>query len=144
MEKLEVKHEQSLEFVKFIREEIRFQHGLLGIRVSWLLAAEAFFFTAFAISRGSAKSDELYFFWKFVVPIAAGVVAFLALPAIWAAIDRIGEQRKLLDAYDLAKILPLGDKWDKFVHWLSLIFALLVPILFILAWVTVGYLAVPS
>jgi hypothetical protein len=141
MTKKEVKHDHTLEFVKFIREEIRFQHGLLGIRISWLLAAEAFFFTAFAISRGSVKCNELYFFWKLVVPISAGTMAALALPAIWAAMDRIGEQRNLLLEYEMDKILPLGGKWDKFMHGLSLLFAFLVPILFIIAWVVVGFLA---
>jgi hypothetical protein len=139
-----VTHAHSLEFVKFIREEIRFQHGLLGVRISWLLAAEAFFFTAFAISRGSQLCNELIFFWKYTVPIAAGSIAFLALPAIWAAIDRIGEQRRLLHNYELADILPLGNRWDAIMHFVSLAFAILVPVLFIVAWVFVGCLALPS
>ena len=89
MTKIEPKHEQTLEYVKFIREEIRFQHGLLGVRISWLLATEAFFFTAFAISRGSAQYWQLHWFWHWVVPLAAWFVALFTLPPVYATLFRI-------------------------------------------------------
>lgn len=43
--------------VKFIREEIRFQHGLIGTRVTWLITLESLLLVAFTTSRNFQDHD---------------------------------------------------------------------------------------
>lgn len=129
----------AFECVKFMREEIRFQHTLLSNRISSLLASEAFLFTAFAISRGSQTSGQLVWFWHWLLPVSGAALAFLALPSVWGAIDRTSEQRELLQQYDLSGILPATDKWDRMRHSLSLAFSLICPIFIGVLWIIVWY-----
>jgi hypothetical protein len=140
--RIDVTQEHSLDLVRFIREEIHFQHSLLATRISWLLGSEAFLFTAFALSRGSASQAELHWLWHWVIPTVAGLVAALTIAPVYGAVRRIRRQRELLGFFDLSKALPMDDHWDRFGHRAGVSLAIFAPSILLVAWGVVFVLTI--
>ncbi len=135
----------NFEKIKFIREEIRFQHNLLGARATLLVTSESFLFTAFAVaSRGSQNSQSLDWFLHWLLPCVGLSISLLSIPSILGAINRITGQRELLARYSLEEILCFGDCWDRIVHKSSLGFSGFLPIVFLVAWVVVFCNSTPN
>ncbi|HEY0074401.1 MAG TPA: hypothetical protein VGB77_09885 [Abditibacteriaceae bacterium] len=126
---------ENFEQVKFIREEVRFQHDLLNNRVSWYVASQSFLVTAFAISASSVKPfSEICILPYFAIPSLGILLSSFIIPAINAAIQRIGLQNGLLSCFNLKNYLPPRDDTQ---HIQSLRFASAVPVIFMMFWVLV-------
>jgi len=123
----------DFEHFKFTREEIKFQHTLLGYRVSWYVASQAFLVTGFAISAPAADRSFVVFNWfsYFVLPVMGIILSLLILPAMRAARDRINDIWLLLVRYKFTNLMPALDRPS---HTASLQFAVRVPKVFIFFW----------
>jgi hypothetical protein len=123
----------NLDEIRFIREEVKFQHTLIGTRISWFVGAQAFLVTPFAI----CISNQISRTWPLAfigIPFLGIALSSLILQGIRQAIRRIEEQHILLCAYPTDHILgppdPIGQNR-------SLQFARYVPWIFLTFWIVV-------
>jgi len=123
----------NLDEIRFIREEVKFQHTLIGTRISWFVSAQAFLVTPFAI----CISNQLSRTWPLAfvgIPFLGIALSYLIVPGIQQAIRRIEEQHVRIAAYATEHLLgptdPIGQKR-------SLRFATWVPWIFLSFWVVV-------
>jgi hypothetical protein len=81
------------------RAQIEHEDHLVGMRISWLMAAEAFLFAAYAAalvvpSKTAASSMSIAAYRLFrALPWVGIVLALLVLIAVWAAILRLHQLR---------------------------------------------------
>ena len=119
----------SFEEFRFVREEIRFQHDLIGHRVGSYITAQAFLFTAFATAQAV---DGQKWFSFLLLPLIAIGVSLLILMAIVAACTRIDKQRSIHRHFDRKEyVLPKRATGD---HQQSLWYAKGMPWVFVVAW----------
>jgi hypothetical protein len=123
----------NLDEIRFIREEVKFQHSLIGTRISWFVSAQAFLVTPFAI----CISNQLSRTWllAFVgIPFLGIALSLLIVQGIGQALRRIEEQHLRMDAYSTEHLIgppdPIGQNR-------SLRFATWVPWIFFSFWVVV-------
>jgi hypothetical protein len=125
----------NLDEIRFIREEVKFQHTLIGTRISWFVSAQAFLVTPFAICVANQASLPETFFLAFAgIPFLGITLSLLIVPGIQQAIRRIEEQHLLMTAYVTTHLIgppdPAGQKR-------SLRFATWAPWIFLTFWVVV-------
>ena len=145
-----------IEQLAFIRDEIRFEIGLLHDRVSALLAAEAFLTIAYtaAMSNGTPWGST---FSRIVSPILSLLglfLALLALPGVGATVKIIlewtSQERRLFDENSSLSgtvpgglVAPHGNQKDlEVVQRRSMLFFRAVPVLFIAVWTALTVVAV--
>jgi hypothetical protein len=123
----------NLDEIRFIREEVKFQHTLIGTRISWFVSAQAFLVTPFAI----CISNQIPHTWPLAfvgIPFLGIALSSLIIPGIQQAIRRIEEQHALMKAYPTEHIIgppnPIGQKRSlQFANW--------VPWIFLTFWIVV-------
>jgi bacteriorhodopsin len=120
----------SLDEIRFIREEVKFQHTLIGTRISWFVGAQAFLVTPFAICISNQLSRT--FFLAFAgIPFLGIALSLLIVQGIRQAIVRIEQQHVRMQAYQTDHLIgppdPIGQKR-------SLQFATWVPWIFLTFW----------
>ena len=116
----------NLDEIRFIRDEVKFQHTLIGTRISWFVSAQAFLVTPFAI----CVSNQLSRTWllAFVgIPFLGIALSLLVVPGIQQAIRRIEEQHVRMEAYSTEHLIgppdPVGQKRSlRFATWVPWIF----------------------
>ena len=116
----------NLDEIRFIREEIKFQHGLIGTRLSWFVSSQAFLVTPFAICISNPLTRT--FFLAFAgIPFLGITLSLLIIPGITQAIRQIDEEHGLMGAYETDHLLgpmdPVGQKRSlEFARWSPKIF----------------------
>ena len=132
--------ETQLEQIKFLREEIKFEHKQIADRLSPFVTAQSFVTTAFAISAQNADHSYSRFVWyayNIVVPFGL-FSAILVLCAIGVGVYRLHKLRKMLfhESYETVRksILPSSSP---LAHYISLIYAFGLPFLAIGIWLIV-------
>ncbi len=140
--------ESSSQRVLAIREEMKFEIGILHDRINSLVSAEAFLIISFTMSL--AYSNDRWssrFFW--IAPLLASVgflLAVLAWPGISRSYEIIVEWNVLLiEALNEARQDPrfvwrpsvprAGDARTQDYHRRGMLFSRLVPVVFGAAWV---------
>jgi hypothetical protein len=123
----------NLDEIRFIREEVKFQHTLIGTRISWFVGAQAFLVTPFAICVSNSLSRT----WPLAfvgIPFLGIALSLLIVQGIQQAIRRIEEQHSRMKVYSTEHLMgpadPVGQKR-------SLQFARWVPWIFFSFWVVV-------
>lgn len=131
--------------VKLLREEIRFEHGVIGTRLAALLVSQPFLFAAFAVAgQGTTRHPYLAFEWfpYVMVPLMGLLSSFLVLLGISEGIRRIRKLREHLYgqgsefAAIAEKICPPLDKRGQAI---SLLYAVALPVLFLLGWLAIAW-----
>jgi hypothetical protein len=123
----------NLDEIRFIREEVKFQHTLIGTRISWFVSAQAFLVTPFAIciSNQLSKTWPLAFIG---IPFLGIALSLLIVQGIRQAIRRIDQQHQKMAAYSIDHLIgppdPIGQK-------LSLQFATWTPWIFFCFWLMI-------
>jgi len=120
--------------ISIIRDEVKFQHNLVGTRISWFVSAQAFLVTPFAICVANQPMPRT-FLLAFVGISCIGIaLSLLIVEGVWQAIRRIEQQHVRIQAYETDHLLgpldPVGQKK-------SLRFAMWVPWVFFIFWVIV-------
>ncbi len=130
----------QLEQIKFLREEIKFEHKQIADRLSPFVTAQSFVTTAFAVSAQNADHSYSRFVWyayKIVVPFGF-FSAILVLCAIGVGVYRLHKLRKMLfdksNETVRSRILPSSSP---LAHYISLIYAFGLPLLAIGIWIVV-------
>jgi len=127
----------DLERVKFIREEIKFEHKQIADRLSPFVTAQSFVTTAFAISAQNADHSYSSFVWyAYWVVIPFGFLsALLVLCAISIGVYRLSKLRDMLfkkcDQEVRQSLLPDSSPT---AHGVSLFYAFGLPSLMMLIW----------
>ena len=103
----------NLDEIRFIRDEVKFQHTLIGTRISWFVSAQAFLVTPFAI----CVSNQLLRTWPLAfvgIPFLGIALSLLIVQGIQQAIRRIDEAHVRIAAYTTDHLLgpmdPLGQR----------------------------------
>jgi hypothetical protein len=89
--------EEDIKAYQIIRGEIQYEYALMTNRVTWLITAQAFLFTAYAVAlRGNNLKDSLY---HPTIPILGSAISIILYSSIYAAINRVklwyNQQEKL-------------------------------------------------
>ncbi len=128
--------------MKFVRDEIRFEHAVLGNRISAYLASQAFLMTAFAISSRFEHRTyvDILFFSFFGIPILGLYITSYIIPAVEETISRLGTQRSKiytrgLPLYEITE--RLRPELDNSKHNMSLKYAQKLPLAFGVAWIVI-------
>jgi hypothetical protein len=122
----------NLTEIQFIRDEVRFQHTLIGMRVSWFVGAQAFLVTPFAICISNQQSISHTYPLAFIgIPFLGITLSLLIVQGIQQAIRRIEEQHIRIQAYETDHLLGPPDP---VAHRKSLEFAMWVPWVFATFW----------
>ena len=115
----------------YLREELRFEHTLLGGRMTYYMTSQSFLFTAAAIAR-SMNWHGFYWFSGALLPIVGIVASAVLLESIHAAYGRMDQWRlreKMFEGTHPLVVLYLEEKHRK-----SLLFTSLMPWLFLIVW----------
>ena len=145
--------------LEFIREETRFEIGLLHDRINALISAEAFLTISFTMAMNSSSAEWAPTFSAFVAPVLSLVgliLAILAWPGVNASFKIIVEwnssqQRfmrenpELIEAMWRPGVLGRGDRHADPDQRKTMLFARAVPAVFGIVWavLTVVALALP-
>ena len=116
---------------KFLREELHFEHTLLGGRMTYYMTSQSFLFTAAAIARAT-QWHGVYWFSGVMLPlvgVAASAVLLDSIHAAYGRMDRWRAKEKLFEGRHPLVVLYPEDKHRK-----SLRFTTLMPWLFIAVW----------
>ena len=125
---------------RLIRDEIVHEDGLIGTRLGWFLASQAFFFSALAIAQGNQKImpswSSNYFFP--LIPIVAVLSCFLIFLGLLAGVAALTKWRQMLNTpeYADAERLPRIVR-DGLIIRLGWAAPVALPIVFIVAWIYV-------
>lgn len=128
--------------IQFIREEIRFEHTVLGNRISAYLASQAFLVTAFAISGQAIHRSQLDYmlFAYLVLPLVGALISRWIYLSVAESVARIDKQRALIYCQS-SPLRPLIDQLRPEVgnkeHRRSLVYAVRVPVLFGCLWMAI-------
>jgi hypothetical protein len=141
--------------LSFIREETRFEIGLLHDRVNALIGAEAFLTIAFATAMGNTNEFWGPLFAFLVAPtlsLTGLILAILAWPGIYASLHIIEEWQQRQDEVMQSDVLVAEAMWRRAAavtegqppiptrqH--SMIFARAVPAVFGVAWAILTVIA---
>ncbi len=125
--------------MKFVREEIRFEHTVLGNRMSAYLASQSFLMTVFAISARLEHREHLdLLLFSFIgIPVLSQCITHYIIRAVDETIERLKKQRELiytpgLPLYEIAnRLRPESDHSN---HDLSVGYASKTPRFFRVAW----------
>ena len=145
---------EAQERLAFIREETRFEIGLLHARVNALVGSEAFLTIAFTAAMSSGASQEAAFS-AVASPILSGlglVLALLAWPGVNATVNiilgwtayrtELLENEPALAATTWGMATPgRADRRADPDQWRSMLFFRAVPALFTLTWAALTVLA---
>lgn len=142
------------EQLAFIRQETRFEIGLLHERVNALVAAEAFLTIAFtaAMSNGTAWGARFAAVVSPVLSVLGLLLALLAWPGVKATADLIttwnARQLDVLERHPALSATIWGlavrgpdDRRAGPAQWRSMLFFRAVPGLFALVWITLTVIA---
>ena len=123
----------NLDEIRFIREEVKFQHTLIGTRISWFVERQAFLVTPFAICISNQWSRT----WPLAfvgIPFLGIALSALIVPGIGQAIRRIEEEHARMQAYSTDHLIgppdPIAQKR-------SLRFATCAPWIFLSFWTVI-------
>ncbi len=125
---------------RLIRDEIVHEDGLIGQRLGWFLASQAFFFSALAIAQGNQKImpswSSNYFFP--LIPIVAVLSCVLIFVGLLAGVAALQKWRAMIQTpeYSNAACLPRIVR-DGVIIRLGWAAPIALPIVFIVAWVYV-------
>jgi hypothetical protein len=137
-----VENPGNLARIQFIREEIRFEHIVLGNRISAYLASQAFLITAFAISGQAIHRSQLDYmlFAYLILPMVGALISRWIYLSVAESVARIDKQRELI----YCQSSPLRSLIDQLrpevgnkEHRRSLVYAVRVPILFGCLWMAI-------
>ena len=139
--------------VQAIREEMKFELGVLHDRINALVSAEAFLIISFTMSLAYAN-DRWSSRFFLVAPVLASIgflLAVLAWPGVERGVEIVGEWNELLiGALSEARKDPhfvwrpsvgvAGDARTQDLHRKGMLFARLVPVVFAVAWLLLAAL----
>ncbi len=115
----------------FLREEVRFEHRLVGQRISWYVGSQAFLVTAFAIAASGVRPSATNWFSYGLLPLLGIILSGLICPAATSASRRIEELWNYLDRYDTVDLMPPRHRLQ---HQSSLWFPRYTPFVFLAFW----------
>ena len=121
----------------YLREELRFEHTLLGGRMTYYMTSQSFLFTAAAIARGTHWRG-VYWFSGVMLPVVGVAASAVLLDSIHAAYGRMDAWRKPEKAF--AGKHPLVVLYPENKHRKSLLFTTLMPWLFMAVWLAFAIL----
>lgn len=129
--------ETQFDSYKVIRDEIKHEDDLIGQRVSWFTASQAFLLTALAIAhQGRAALPAVGNNYLFpLVPIVALASCVLILCGVLAGIAALWRWRAMLRALstrDPQMPRLVDDRWIVALGWSA---PIVLPVVFIVAWV---------
>lgn len=119
------------------RGQIEHEDHLLGIRVGWLIAAEAFLIAAYAnLANADHLCNAAHDLFA-LLPFIGGFIAFFVGLAILAAILALRQLRRKAGEFAVAGF-PDGAG-SRARHWLGLAPTTLIPIALVGLWLSVGF-----
>lgn len=121
----------------YLREELRFEHQLLGSRMTYYMTSQSFLFTTAAIAR-SVQWHGVYWFSGIMVPlvgIASSAVLLFSIHAAFGRLDQWRAKEKQFEGKHPLIVLYPEDKHRK-----SLLFTILMPWLLIGVWLALAVL----
>lgn len=122
---------------KYLREELRFEHTLLGGRMTYYITSQSFLFTAAAIARAT-NWNGFHWFSGALIPLVGIASSAVILYSIHAAYGRMDEWRA--KEKEFAGSHPLVVIFPEEKHKKSLLFTSLMPWLFLGVWVVLAVL----
>ena len=139
--------EEHVRRLAFVREEMRFEIGILHDRINALLSAEAFLLISFTMSLVYATDHSNQKF--FLVPPMLSLIGFMLAVLAWPGVNT---SYKIIVAWNIILVQVLneahaasnfmwptslfvsGERRTQADHRNSMLFARSVPIVFALAW----------
>jgi len=116
-----------------IRSRIEPEDTLMTQRLSWLIASQSFFFTAYAIVTVNAAPGKNLHHLPVLIPLVALISSTLIFLTIVAAILAINSLRRAYDATNPSPDLP-PLQTPIHIRLLGLTAPLLLPLLFLAVW----------
>lgn len=125
---------------RLIRDEIVHEDGLIGQRLGWFLASQAFLLSALATANGAERRmpawSTNYFFP--LVPLVAIVSCLLIFADLLAGVATLQRWRRLMKTLEYSDIHSLPrvarDTWIIRLGWDA---PVSLPVIFLLAWLYV-------
>ncbi len=135
----------EIERIKFLREEIKFEHTQIANRLTALLTSQSFLFMAFALSAIGSRRELAEFRWfsfETLAPLAIVTASLLGLGVVTAFI-RLSKVRAML--FEKKVTHPIREElrdrylpdWSPGKHILSLAYAAVIPLVIVLAWLVI-------
>lgn len=147
--------EEHVRRLAFVREEMRFEIGILHDRINALISAEAFLLISFTMSLvyATAHWRDKFFFIPPLLSVLGFMLAILAWPGVNTSYKIIVEWniilvRVLNEAHAASNFMwptslfVSGERRTQADHRNSMLFARSVPIVFAVAWAVLAFVVV--
>jgi hypothetical protein len=121
----------------YLREELRFEHTLLGSRMTYYMTSQSFLFATAAIARAVQWHGVYWFSGIMVLPVGVATSAVL-LFTTYAAFGRLDQWRAKEKQFEGKH--PLIPLYPANKHRKSLLFTILMPWLLIGVWLALAVL----
>ena len=132
-----------VDWYRTIRDQIQHEDNLIVQRLSWLMAAQSFFFTGYAIIANAtpqarnpllAKQQDLLFN---IIPGVACISDILIYCSVIAGVLALYRLRKAY-ATHVSSIGGFPEiQGSQLTRWLGIAFPILLPLVFLIAWLIV-------
>ena len=139
--------EATIRPISFIRDEMRFEVGVLHERINALISAEAFLLISFTMSLAYANGrwSDKFFFIAPMLSVIGFALAVLAWPGVntgykiiveWniVLVRALNEAHAVSDLVWRPSVFAYGDHRTQSDHRAGLLFARSVPLVFAFAW----------
>lgn len=136
-------------YYAIIRGQIEHEDNLIGQRLSWFVAAQSFFFTAYAITMSNVRPDHVIWVVKqmrlllLLIPLVAVVTCLLLYATIVAGYLAIRELRTLYTEYtthELTTGLPPVQGYRR-TQLLGQAAPMFLPLVFLAVWLLLVFRA---
>jgi hypothetical protein len=129
--------DETARLCEVIRSEIKHEDDLIGQRVSWFTASQAFLLTALAIAHQGrttlpTPTNNALFPLIPIVALCSSLLIFAAVIAGIAALQQWRRRFQILAAEDPGVPRLLNDGWIMVLGWSA---PLALPVVFIIAWI---------
>jgi hypothetical protein len=132
------------DWYRTIRDQIQHEDNLLVQRLAWLMAAQSFFFTGYAIvanatsqPRNPLSAQQLDLLFN-IIPAVACISDLLIYCSVIAGVLALYRLRKAYATH----VAPVGTfpeiyQGSRLIRWLGFASPILLPLVFLIAWLIV-------
>ena len=132
------------EWYRTIRDQIQHEDNLIMQRLAWLMAAQSFFFTGYAIvatatlqPRDPLLARQLDLLFN-IIPAVACISDILIYCSVIAGVLALYRLRRAYASHVAAAgNFPEIDQGSRFIRWLGFASPILLPLVFLIAWLIV-------
>ena len=122
------------DWLKFLREEVRFEYNISAQRVAWFLTSQTFLISAFVLGYFNSNAIIAKDFFGQIIPMIGIISSLLLRVSIMVTHIRIWQHSRNLQRFHQE---GLYDGLDDFLRNIAMLYPRIVPCLLLSTWIVI-------